>query len=49
LFVWRTVTDVAVQDNKGRPTLGLLENLQSMFDKIDVVCIAHAQDVPTIT
>jgi hypothetical protein len=34
LLVWRTVTDVAVQDNKGRPALRLLENLQST-DGID--------------
>ena len=48
LLVWRAVADMAVQDDEGRPALRLLENLQSMLDAIDVVGIAHAQDVPPV-
>ncbi len=49
LLVWRTVADVAVQDDKGRTALRLPEDLQSVLDSIDVVGIADPQDIPAIS
>jgi hypothetical protein len=49
LLVWRTVTDMAVQNYKGRPALCLLEYLEGAFNMIYVVRIADSQDVPAIT
>src|ERR1043166_4741850 len=49
LPVWRTVADMAVEDDESRPALGLTENVESVLDAVGVVGIANAQNVPSIT
>src|SRR5262249_1760840 len=48
LLVWRAVANVAVQDDECGTSFGLLESLQSLLNPIDVVGIAHPQDIPTV-
>ena len=48
LSVGRAVPDAAVEDDERGPALGLLKDLQRMFDAIDVVGVAHAQHVPPV-
>src|SRR4029453_1674752 len=49
LFMWGAVADVGVQDDEGRPALGLLEDFQRLLDTIDVVGVPRPQNVPPIT
>ena len=49
LLVWRTVADVAVQDDEGRAALRLAKHLQRLLDSINVVGVADAQNVPAVT
>ena len=49
LLVWGTVADVAVQNDEGGPAFRLPENVQGVLDAIDVVGIADAQNIPTVT
>src|SRR6266850_892341 len=39
---------MTVQDDEGRPPLRFLKRLESMLNLIDVVGVAHTQDVPAI-
>ena len=48
LFVRRAVADVAVQNDEGRPALGLPEDGERLLDAIDVVGVAHSQHVPAV-
>ena len=48
LPVGRAVADAAVEDDEGRPALGLLEDLEGVLDAIDVVGVADAQHVPPV-
>jgi hypothetical protein len=48
LAVGRAVTDVAVEDDEGGPTLRLPENVQCVFDAADVICVADAQHIPSV-
>ena len=49
LLVRRAVADVAVEDDERGAALGLPEDLQGVLDAIDVVGVAHPQDVPPVT
>jgi len=49
LFMWRTVADVAVQDEEGRAARRLAKHLQGLIDSINVVSVADPQNVPTVT
>src|SRR5262249_45181642 len=49
LFVRRTVTDVAVQDEEGGAALAAPENLQGLLDAVDIIGIADALDIPAVT
>ena len=49
LFMWRTVADVAVQDEEGRAARRLAKHQQGLLDSINVVSVADAQNVPTVT
>src|ERR1700731_1214298 len=49
LFMWRTVADVAVQDEEGRGARRLAKHLQGLLDSINVVRVADPQNVPTVT
>jgi hypothetical protein len=49
LFMWRTIADVAVQDEEGRPARRLAKHLQGLLDSINVVSVADPQNVLTIT
>src|SRR6476620_8273387 len=42
LFMWRTVTDVAVQDEEGRAARRLAKHLQGLLDSINVVSVADS-------
>ena len=48
LLIWGSIADMAVQNDEGRPALGLPEDLECVLDPIDVVRIADAQNVPAI-
>jgi hypothetical protein len=48
LLVRRAVADVAVQNDEGRPALGLPEDLQRVLDALDVVGVADPQHVPAV-
>src|SRR5215470_11067988 len=48
LLVWRTVADVAVQHNECRTALRPPEDIERVFNAFEVICIADAQDVPSI-
>ena len=49
LLVRRAVADVAVENDKRGPVLRPPEELERMLDAMDVVCVAHTQDVPPIS
>src|SRR6516225_2626866 len=49
LLMRRAVADVTVQNDEGRAALGVAKNVQRMLDPVDVIGVAHAQDVPPIT
>src|SRR5262249_21587885 len=49
LLMRRAVADVSVQYDEGWATLGLAKNRQRVLDPADVIGVAHAQNVPTIT
>src|SRR5215469_2253609 len=49
LLVWRAVADVAVENNERRPSLCLAENVQGLLDPVEIVCIADAQDIPSVS
>ena len=44
----RAVADVAVQDDERGASLGLAEDVERMLDEIDVVRIAHPEDIPAV-
>src|SRR5262249_53453431 len=48
LFVGRTVADMSVEDEEGRPALGLLEDLESVLDSVDIVGVTNPQNVPAV-
>src|SRR5258708_23839339 len=45
----RAIADVAVQNEEGRTALCLLKDIERVLDSIDVVCVANAQNIPTVT
>ena len=45
-LVGRAVADVAVEDDQGRPALGLAEDRERILDALEVVGIADPQHVP---
>ena len=47
-LVRRAVADVAVEDDQGRPALGLPEDRERILDALEVVGIADPQHVPVI-
>src|SRR5262249_57943356 len=49
LLMRRTVADVAVQNDKCRATLCLLEDRQRLLDPLTIVRVADPQDVPSIS
>src|SRR3984893_14314886 len=49
LSMRRAVADVAVQNDENRTPLRVVKDVQSVLDAINVVGIAHAQNVPAIT
>jgi hypothetical protein len=49
LSVRRAVADVAVQNDESRTPLRVVKDVQGVLDAINVVGIAHAQNVPAIT
>jgi hypothetical protein len=49
LLMWRTVADVAVQDEEGGAALRLAKHLQGVFDAINIVSVADPQNAPTVT
>src|ERR1700733_5949709 len=40
---------MAVQNDERGPAFGLLEDVQGLFDAVEVIGIAHAQDIPTVS
>jgi len=49
LPVRRTVTNMAVENDEGRPTLCLSEGLEGALDAIGIIGIANPQNIPSIT
>src|SRR5262249_49730488 len=49
LLMRRAVADVTVQYDEGWATLRLAKNGQRVLDPADVIGVAHAQNVPTVT
>src|SRR5712691_11155183 len=49
LFMRRAVADVAVQNDEGRAPLGVAKDVQGVLDAVDVIGVAHAQNVPPVT
>src|SRR5258705_3828137 len=49
LFVRRTVADMAVKNDEGRPALRLPESLKCVLDAIGIVGVAKSQNIPSIT
>ena len=49
LLMRRAIADVAVQNDEGRPILGLVKHVERVLDAIDVIGVAHAQNIPAIT
>ena len=49
LLVRRAVADVTVQNDEGGAVLGLAENVEGVLDALDVVGVADAQDVPSVS
>src|SRR5262249_10762368 len=49
LLVRRAVADMAVQNDEGWAPLGLVKDVQGLRDPVDVVGLADAQNVPSIT
>jgi transposase len=49
LLVRRAVADVAVEDDEGGAILGLVKDVQGVPDPLDVVGVAHAQNVPPVS
>src|SRR4051812_27883162 len=49
LLVWRAVADMAVQNDEGWTPLGLLKDIESLLDALDVVGVADAQNVPSVS
>src|SRR4029077_20729337 len=47
-LVWGAVADMAVQNDQGRPALGLAENGKRICDPLEIVGITHPQYVPPI-
>ena len=48
LLVRGAVANVTVQNDEGGAFLGLAENIEGMLDALDVVGVAHAQNVPPV-
>src|SRR5262249_45753111 len=48
LLVGRAVADVAVEDDQGGTPLRRAEDRERVLDAIEVVCVAHAEDVPAV-
>ncbi len=48
VLVRRAIPDMAVENDKRWAALGLLEDLQRVFDKVGVVGVAYAQDIPAV-
>ena len=48
LLVGRAVADVAVEDQERRAPLRLPEDLERVLDPLDVVRVAHPEDVPPV-
>src|SRR5262249_11846104 len=49
LLVRRAIADVAVEDDEGRAALRLPKHIECLLDSLDVVGVAHAQNVPAVT
>ncbi len=49
LLVRRAVADMAIQNDKGRAALRLMEYPESVLDQIDIVGVADPQHVPPVT
>ena len=48
VFMWRTVADVAIENDEGWPSLGLAKHVQGIFNEAGVVGVAYAQNIPAI-
>ena len=48
LLVRRTIGDVAVDDDEGRPVVGVLERVERPAQHFQVVSVTHPGDVPAI-
>src|ERR1700752_4208054 len=49
LFVWRAVADVAVQYNECPTALRFPEDIEGVFDAFQVIRVADAQDVSSVS
>ena len=49
LLMRRAIADVAVQNDEGRAILGFVKHVERVLDAIDVIGVAHAQNIPAIT
>src|SRR5207342_2989791 len=49
LLVRRAVSDMAVKNDEGRTSLGLLKDRERLLNPVDVIGVADAQDVPAVS
>jgi hypothetical protein len=49
LLVRGTVADVAVENDEGRAAVRLAKDAQGVLDAVDVIGVADAQNVPSVT
>jgi hypothetical protein len=48
LLVWRTVTDMAVDDNQSGPVIGTQKGIIGGADSVQIVCIRDMFNVPLV-
>jgi len=49
VLVWRAVADVTVEDDERGTPLRLPEDAERVFDAVEVIGVAHAQDIPAVS
>ena len=48
LQIWRTIADMAVEDDESGSILRFRKDSEGMLDPIDVIGIANSQNIPTV-
>src|SRR6516225_8390790 len=48
LLMWRTIADVAIENDESRAVFLMPEDVKSVLDPIDVIGVANPENIPSI-